>query len=136
MSFIVPGDVFTDEFVNEKMRYLMENFGLRDADIEVRAPISLISVVGEFMRNRRGINRRASSALDAAGLSTEDIGQAGRELSILYGVEESSNKDSEREINGKLGVVAVYNEFFVNRAFEKIPKNQLRRASLQFLNTK
>ena len=88
-------------------------------------------VVGQFVKGRRGINRRASSALDANGISTSDIKQGGSEFCILYGVEEDatgSNKSDD-------GVRAIYHEFFVRRAFERIPERQLRLAKSQYLKS-
>ena len=120
VSFLIPGEKFTDETVHEIKRHLKEKFKLHENDITVSYNISVIAIVGQYMKDSVGINYRVAGALSSAGISTSHIIQGGSELSILYGIHEATPDP----INAKKGVNEIYKEFFVNPVFKGFLKEQ------------
>jgi len=119
-SFLIHGEQVNDEKIHMLKRHLMEYFVLREDEITIRYDISLIALVGQYMKDRAGLNYRAAGALAAADISTSHIVQGGSEISILYGVQETS-KDT---IKARACVRAIYNEFFVDPVFGKFLEEQ------------
>lgn len=72
-------------------------------DVSVVRDLALVMIVGEGMRNTRGITARASSSLAAAGINLEMISQGPSEVSMIFGV---------RAHECKRSICALYEEFF------------------------
>lgn len=130
VSFLVPGDKFTDEMVHGRKRHLMNYFGLKESDIDTRYNISLLSVVvSKGMKDTPGIHARAASAVAALGISFSHVDQGGAKFSMIYAIPEASKKP-ERAI---AAVRAIYNEFFVDQYFGRVIED--RRKQLQSPNS-
>jgi len=127
VSIVIPGEKLTDRMIHDKLKHVIRHFRLHDNDIEVRYNISLISVIGKYMRDREAINARAASALASHGLSTSNIFQGGSEVGIHYGIQEAT-KDP---IKAQSGVRAIYNEFFVDNFFGKVIEERKRELQKQ-----
>lgn len=72
-------------------------------DVTVVKDLALVMIVGEGMRNTRGITSRASTALASAGINLEMISQGPSEVSMIFGVRAHECTRSIR---------ALYDEFF------------------------
>jgi aspartate kinase len=73
-------------------------------DVSVVRNLALVVIVGEGMRNTRGITARASSSLAKAGINLEMISQGPSEVSMIFGVRASESDKA---------VCALYDEFFI-----------------------
>lgn len=72
-------------------------------DVHFRHHFSMIVIVGEGMNNSTGLAARAASAIANTGANIEMINQGSSEVSLSFGVQESSENKILR---------ALYNEFF------------------------
>jgi len=99
---IILKQSFLDEQKEKKIVERIQN-ELHTDDISVVRDLALVMIVGEGMRNTRGITARASGALAAAGINLEMISQGPSEVSMIFGVRASECKKA---------VCALYEEFF------------------------
>ncbi|MET0960772.1 MAG: aspartate kinase [Psychrobacillus psychrotolerans] len=76
---------------------------LKADDVHFRHHFSMIVIVGEGMNNSTGLAARAASAIANTGANIEMINQGSSEVSLSFGVQESSENKILR---------ALYNEFF------------------------
>src|SRR3989338_93764 len=121
VSFLIPGEKFTDENAHRVKRHLMEYFKLPESDIGVSYNISLLSVVGQYnIKDEPGINARAAGSLAIQGISTSHILQGGSPQNILYGVQETTPEP----LKARAGVRAIYNEFFIDSVFGRFIEQQ------------
>ncbi|TKJ17186.1 hypothetical protein CEE44_01470 [Candidatus Woesearchaeota archaeon B3_Woes] len=110
ISFIIPQEYFTNMTVNRVTRHLADYFKIPSDDITPDYnPISLISVVGQGMKEKPGVSARIAGAIALEGVNIKFITQGASELSIIYGVNETNNEP----VNARKAVEAIYNEFFV-----------------------
>lgn len=99
---IILKQSFMDEHKEKRIVERIRN-ELKTDDISVVRDLALVMIVGEGMRNTRGITSRASTSLARAGINLEMISQGPSEASMIFGVRASeSNK----------AICALYDEFF------------------------
>lgn len=72
-------------------------------EVVVEHDLALIMVVGEGMRHNVGTTAKATKSLADAGINIEMINQGSSEVSMMFGV---------KEVDEKLAVKALYEEFF------------------------
>jgi len=77
---------------------------LQADEVIIEHDLSLIMIVGEGMRHNVGTTARATKALAVAGVNIEMINQGSSEVSMMFGI---------KEVDERLAVQALYNEFFV-----------------------
>lgn len=101
MSIIIKQN-FLDE---QKEKRIVERIKKELAvdDVSVVRNLALVVIVGEGMRNTRGITARASTALAKAGINLEMISQGPSEVSMIFGVRAKERNKA---------VCALYEEFF------------------------
>jgi aspartate kinase len=99
---IILKQSFLDEQKEKRIVERIQN-ELHTDDISVVRDLALVMIVGEGMRNTRGITARASGSLAAAGINLEMISQGPSEVSMIFGVRASECKKA---------VCALYEEFF------------------------
>lgn len=99
---IILKQSYLDEQKEKRIVERIQN-ELHTDDISVVRDLALVMIVGEGMRNTRGITSRASGALAAAGINLEMISQGPSEVSMIFGVRASECKKA---------VCALYEEFF------------------------
>lgn len=103
LAIILNGNNGFQAKKDKVMRRLQEE--LQPDHLILHDNLALIALVGEGMRQRRGITSRASSALANCGVNIEIINQGPSETNIIFGVKE---QDYET------GVRALYHEFVDN----------------------
>ncbi len=101
---IILKQSFLDEHKEKRIVERIKN-ELHTDDISVVRDLALVMIVGEGMRNTRGITARASGSLAAAGINLEMISQGPSEVSMIFGVRASESTKA---------ICALYNEFFNN----------------------
>ncbi len=102
--------ILKESFLNDqKEKMIVERIQkeLHTDDISVVRDLALVMIVGEGMRNTRGITSRASTALASARINLEMISQGPSEVSMIFGVRASECKKA---------VCALYDEFFRYRS--------------------
>lgn len=101
MSIILKQS-FMDEQKEKRIVERIKN-ELNADDISVVRDLALVMIVGEGMRNTRGITSRASASLAGAGINLEMISQGPSEVSMIFGVRASESTKA---------ICALYEEFF------------------------
>lgn len=123
ISFLIPGEKFTDEMVHAVSRHLVDYFKLHEGDVWPEYNLSLVSLVGQEMKDKPGMNFRAAGAIASRGLSTSFITQGASQLSIIYGI----NETDEKGTNAQKAVQALYDEFFVDKRFKKVLEEHMEK---------
>ncbi|NLV36751.1 MAG: aspartate kinase [Clostridiaceae bacterium] len=101
MSIIIKQN-FLDEQMEKRIVERIKK-ELAVDDVSVVRNLALVVIVGEGMRNTRGITARASTSLAKAGINLEMISQGPSEVSMIFGVRAGESDKA---------VCALYNEFF------------------------
>lgn len=111
VTFLIPGEKFTGETISAVTGHLADYFKIPHEDIvHDNTPISLISIVGQGMKDNVGLLARAAGAASIIDKSICYVTQGASELSMIYGVHETGEKPT----NAIKTVQAIYSEFFVN----------------------
>lgn len=101
ISVIIRSNQLTPEIEERIIKRVKEE--LHADDVYFRHGFSMISIVGEGMRNNTGTAARAASAISKTGANIEMINQGSSEVSMVFGV----LQESENQI-----LKALYEEFF------------------------
>lgn len=101
ISVIVRSEQLTQEKEDRIIQRVKDE--LNADDVYFRHGFSMISIVGEGMRNNTGTAARAANAIARTGANIEMINQGSSEVSMVFGV----RQESENQI-----LKALYEEFF------------------------
>lgn len=101
ISVVIRSNQLTPETEERIVKRVKEE--LHADDVNFRHGFSMISIVGEGMRNNTGLAARAAAAISRTGANIEMINQGSSEVSLVFGV----LQESENQI-----LRALYDEFF------------------------
>ncbi|MFW5803518.1 MAG: aspartate kinase [Verrucomicrobiota bacterium] len=101
ISVVLAQDQLEPDMAHRLLRAMEEN--LSPDEVTTEYGIALIAVVGEGLNHKIGVLGSAADALSAAGVNIKLVNQGSSEISIIFGVDVSDEKDAVR---------ALYQRFF------------------------
>lgn len=103
LSVIIKNQFLTPEKEIRILQRVQDE--LKPDDVHFRKDYSMIVIVGEGMRNTRGLAARATTAIARTGANIEMINQGSSEVSLVFGIHQKDETKVLKEL---------YKEFFVN----------------------
>ena len=103
VSLIMKGEFIDSEIEARVCQRIREE--LKVDEIEIEHGLTLVMIVDEGMHKAVGVAREATKALASAGVNIEMMNQGASEISMMFGVKETEQKQA---------VVALHQAFFAN----------------------